>query len=115
MTNQQHPIIPSEDFLQQLKLSSDTWLGQITLAYQAGADMELRACCDWLSSEPLHLYHTLTAPTQRWLRSDALHNARRPEPPSLKEQALALLDDASDRLDAAHENTIRRALEALDD
>jgi hypothetical protein len=32
---------------------------------------------------------------------------------SLKEQALALLDDASDRLDAVHENTIRRALEAL--
>jgi len=31
----------------------------------------------------------------------------------LKEQALAVLDDCSDRLDGAHENTIRRALEAL--
>ena len=116
MTNQQHPIIPSEDFLQQLRLSPDTWLGQITIAYQAGADMELKACCDWLEFEPSKPYHTFTAPTQRWHRQDALHNARRPEPPSLKEQALALLqDDALDRLDAAHENTIRRALEALDD
>jgi hypothetical protein len=31
----------------------------------------------------------------------------------LKEQALAVLDDASNRIDAAHENIIRRALEAL--
>ncbi len=35
--------------------------------------------------------------------------------PALKEQALALLDDASDRLDAVHENAIRRALEKLPD
>jgi hypothetical protein len=39
--------------------------------------------------------------------------ARRPKPPSLKEQALAILDDASTRLDAAHENILRRALEQL--
>ena len=32
-------------------------------------------------------------------------------PPTLKEQALAILDDCN--LDAAHENTLRRALEAL--
>ena len=31
----------------------------------------------------------------------------------LKEQALAVLDDCSDRLDGAHENIIRLALEAL--
>ena len=36
-----------------------------------------------------------------------------PESPSLKEQALAILDDCSDRLDGAHENIIRLALEAL--
>jgi hypothetical protein len=40
---------------------------------------------------------------------------RRPKPPSLKKQALAVLEDASNRLDAAHENIIRRALEALPD
>lgn len=36
-----------------------------------------------------------------------------PEPPSLKEQALAILDDCSDCLDGSHENIIRRALEEL--
>jgi hypothetical protein len=41
--------------------------------------------------------------------------ARRPSPPSLKQQALAVLNDSANRLDGAHENIIRRALEALDD
>jgi hypothetical protein len=41
--------------------------------------------------------------------------ARRPSPPSLKQQALAVLNDSANRLDGAHENTIRRALEALDE
>jgi hypothetical protein len=43
---------------------------------------------------------------------NALRAARRPKPPSLKEQALAVLDDCANCLDGAHENTIRRALEA---
>jgi hypothetical protein len=47
--------------------------------------------------------------------AEALDEIAGPKPPSLKEQALAVLDDCSDRLDGAHENTIRRALEALDD
>lgn len=64
-----------------------------------GADQELEACC----REVQKLYGV-----GRWLRS-----TRRIE--SLKEQALALLDYVSDRLDAVHENTIRRALEQLDD
>ena len=72
---------------------------------QHGADQELEACCEWLDKR---------------FRTDpffakSLRTARRPKPPSLKEQALAVLDDCSDRLDSAHENTIRRALEALDD
>jgi len=33
----------------------------------------------------------------------------------LKDQAIAVLDDVSNRLDAAHENVIRRALEQLPD
>jgi hypothetical protein len=39
--------------------------------------------------------------------------ARRPKPPSLKEQAIAVLEDA--QLDAAHYNILLRALEALPD
>ena len=34
---------------------------------------------------------------------------------SIKQQALIVLDDISSRLDAAHENIIRRALESLPD
>ena len=64
------------------------------------ADQELEACCAWTAIVG---------------GAEALRNHRRPKPPSLKEQALAVLDDASDRLDAAHENLIRRALEQLDD
>jgi hypothetical protein len=68
------------------------------------ADQELDACCDHLKRS--------WCPT---VTMDNLRAARRPKPSSLKEQALTLLDDASDRLDAVHENTIRRALESLPD
>ena len=68
---------------------------------QWGADQELEACCGWLSLR--HSRHI----------SDQLRYTRRPKPPSLKEQALAILDDCSDRLDGAHENIIRQALEQL--
>jgi hypothetical protein len=74
-----------------------------TQAARWGADQELEACCEWLS------FYSAA--------SDArdLRIARRPKPPSLKEQALVVLDDCANCLDGAHENTIRRALEALDD
>jgi hypothetical protein len=79
-----------------------------TQAAQWGADQELEACVKWVS-EYCPYFGDYPLPEDK-LRAD-----RRPEPPSLKEHALALLDDASDRLDAVHENTIRRALEDLDD
>jgi hypothetical protein len=104
MINQQHPIIPPEDLLQQLRHSADTWLGQITIAYQAGANQELEACCEWLECN--YNYPRAGHP---------LRLARRPKPPSLKEQALKALtaiegdfNTVGDRAD-----TIRRALEAL--
>ena len=45
--------------------------------------------------------------------ADKLRDARRPQPLSLKEQALAVLDDYSDLVDGAHQNIIRQALEEL--
>lgn len=71
---------------------------------QQARDEELEACCEWLADE---------TPTNY---INALRDARRPKPPSLKEQALGLLNEgpASDLLD--HEvAVIRRALEALPD
>ena len=71
-------------------------------AAQWGADKELDACCARIG--PLGIKG-----------GDTLRRARRPKPPSLKQQALEILDDCSDRLDGAHENIIRRALEQLND
>ena len=104
MINQQHPIIPSTNLLDQW-LMDDTlgnWRGIAIQAAQWGADQELEACCEWI-------------PQKTPWDVEQLRAARRPKPPSLKEQALAILNDCSDRLDGAHENIIRRALEALDD
>jgi hypothetical protein len=79
----------------------DRWL--IEEAYKAGADQELKACCAWLPKLP------------PW-SADDLRRHRRPKPPSLKEQALEALEhilhNSSTELGA---ETIRRALEALDD
>ena len=85
----------------------------ITLcAAQWGADQELEACCEWLA---IHF-----AGVEKILRT-----ARRPKPPSLKEQALALLDPSNTygsitqekeyRISVANAEIIRRALEALPD
>ena len=105
---QEHPIAsPSEGLVLQW---SDEWYKakvkhmtrekyMCTQAARWGADQELEACCEW--------FHSSVAAD--------LRAGRRPEPPSLKAQALSLLDDCSDRIDAAHENIIRRALESLPD
>jgi hypothetical protein len=77
-------------------------------AFQAGADQELEACCEWLhSSLPGYDKHY----------ADYLRAARRPKPPSLKEQALALVEQHEDgwRPSPKDWDTIRRALEQLDD
>lgn len=100
MINQQHPITPPEDLLQQLRCNMGTWLDHVTIAYQAGADQELEACAEWLSERTLCM-------------DDQLRSARRPKP-SLKEQALALLDKAEDpSWDINDFSILRQALEAL--
>ena len=94
MTNQ-HPITPPPELVHQWvdMLSSRSDQAVFTMAAQWGADQELEACCEWLEGN--YNYPQVTHP---------LRTARRPEPPSLKEQALALLDEL-----------YSRALGALDD
>jgi len=82
-------------------VTREAWIA--TQAARWGADQELEACCEVLAEKCFAGQATL------------LREWRRPKPPSLKEVALTVLDACSDRLDAAHENTIRRALEALND
>ncbi len=112
MTDQQHPITPPPELVQQWMIeyaeTKSNCLGTefiATCAAQWGADQELEACVEWLASKIM---------SER--KYPALRAARRPEPMSLKEQALKALDDisiASFEQDAA--STIRQALESLPD
>lgn len=81
-------------------------LGFLALrAAQWGADIELEACCEWLQDPDLNV------------DTYKLRAARRPQPPSLKEQALAVIENSAicDHLSPEHAAILRRALEALDD
>ncbi|NCA02922.1 MAG: hypothetical protein EBS87_12335 [Sphingomonadaceae bacterium] len=67
------------------------------------ADQELEACCEWLKEQGTHNL------------AEQLEYARRPKPPSLKEQALKALQHAEEgwRPVPADCDLIRRALERL--
>ena len=85
------------------------WLYELHIAARAaqwGADQELEACCE------------LTRDNDGYDAALGLRAARRPKPPSLKEQALTalshLLSGSAQTLDTTEaEYYIRRALEAL--
>jgi hypothetical protein len=105
--NQSYPVPPPE-LLDQWCMENN-WRDIAIQAAQWGADQELEACCEWLDTEKIL---TKDGGYIRKLRA-----ARRPKPPSLKEQALAALM-ALEIDEPGYEgtyNTIRRALEALDD
>ena len=112
---QEHPIIPPPELFKQWEndilnerdnvdhVLDCAWRN----GFQAGADQELEACCEWLC-----FYSAV---------SDArdLRTARRPEPPSLKEQAQAELHRLIALIPTegalAMAEPIRRALESLPD
>ena len=76
-------------------------------AAQWGAEAELEACCAWLKEwqEDKHAGGI-----------ENLRAARRPKPPSLKEQALAALEVIPKLVGFENErDAIRRALETIDD
>ena len=114
MTDQQHPITPLAQLVRE-------WTQEVigthfkpygysefiaTRAAQWGADQELGACCEWLKDFP----HFIGIEEQ-------LRAARRPKPPSLKEQALAALNEIEDKMlgPTVEEKLIRRALESIND
>jgi hypothetical protein len=115
------PITPPPELVQQWRRSgpadaaaNNAYEHHIaTRAAQWGADQELEACCGWLENvdcdDPQE--------TAKLLRA-----ARRPKPPSLKEQAMQALcrfmaseghEDCTEEEVADDFTTIRRALEAL--
>ena len=108
MTNQ-HPITPPPELVEEWFNNSpiDRGLTLATQAAQWGADQQLEACCEWLRGE----YDWGLAAA---LRLDA---ERRPDPPSLKEQALSELNLTADpdgaELSRTQVELIRKALESL--
>jgi len=115
MTNQ-HPITPPPELqrlwaqqAQRLTPHDITgWLDYVaTQAARWGADQELEACCHLLRLQGFDVV-------------DDLRAARRPKPPTLKEQALAALHAVATGANDTREqhqdlDTIRKALEQLND
>jgi hypothetical protein len=107
---QEHPITPPPELVQQWRekaprcrdsgIAREDWL--MDRAAQWGADQELEACCEWLDQKVLLQHQSDVVP--------ALRAARRPKPPSLKEQALAA---AAELEGFKGVDIIRRALEQL--
>jgi molybdopterin-guanine dinucleotide biosynthesis protein A len=108
-----HPITPPPELVQQwvTATESNDCIGAFptnfeqricTAAAQWGADQELEAC------EKYWMTHGISPQGVV-----AMRYARRPQPPSLKEQALETLKYPKDLWSQAEVDTIRRALEAL--
>jgi hypothetical protein len=115
MTNQ-HPITPPLELVQQWWTDAQTLESNdsqeirfiANVAARWGADQELEACLEWLENNDCDDPQEVAI---------CLRAARRPKPPSLKEQALLQLDTLNADL-AMHGrgcdlSQIRRALEAL--
>ena len=114
MTDKQHPITPPPELVEQWQDESpETQIADhiqylVTRSAQWGADQELEACCEWMDDASLHL------------DGSYLRAARRPKPPSLKEQALLALSHLVEGADESMDTTeaaeyIRRALESIND
>ena len=99
----QHPITPPPELFKQWEFMPRSVAFEA--AYRAGADMELQACCS-----VLHLHD------REYLHPYELLAARRPKPPSLAEQILALIDKIQrnkEMWDIRDLDVVRRALERL--
>jgi hypothetical protein len=117
---QQHPVTPPPELVQQwleelyggpVSVISPFDQRVLIAAAQWGADRQLEADAEWLDRNSLDAPHLTITPTGK-----GLVEAMRPKPPSLKEQALDLLDKAEDpSWDINDFSIVRRALEQLDD
>lgn len=116
MKTNEHPMKPTEDQIREWArfdlgaglTPEGLWHRIACAAYAAGADAELEACVEWVQD-----YAEC---------GDSLRAARRPKPPSLKQQALDELTAWAEMRNGPGESLlcdglsvaiIRRALEAL--
>ena len=116
MTNNYRPITPPPELFKQWEddiLNERDNVDHVLdcawgNGFQVGADQELEACCEWI--------YKLMDRGLEW--SMDLHAARRPKPPSLKEQSIALIDKIQgnkEMWDIRDLDVIRQALESLPD
>ena len=119
MINQQQPITPTPELVrnwarfQNEQDPEALWLRIGTLAARWGADQQLAEDAKWLDQHALDAPHLKITPV-----GESLIEAMRPKPPSLKEQALDALREAESSgclYVNGRSDTIRRALEALDE
>jgi hypothetical protein len=117
MTNNNHPITPSLELLKHWEDQhfdeGENYDVMLIQAYQAGADQQLEQAAKWLDTCALFSEHLTITPS-----GDALRQAMRPKPPSLKELALEQLKSLEAVFLVTHggnakTESIRRALEAL--
>lgn len=115
---EQHPITPPPELLHQW--ATEYWgnpgesigEGEKYIATQAarwGADQELAACVEWVvGTIPSWAPHTF---------GEQLREARRPKPPSPKEEALQVLENLIEarRIIDPEYQALRHALEQLHD
>jgi hypothetical protein len=113
--------MPPDELVRQWRNSKILLKDALMVAAQWGADQELEACCEWVSQ-----WRCMVGGNRPEV---GLRAARRPKPPSLKEQALGALSRADKDaltnpltgevvalrtiLNKEQSDTIRRALEAL--
>jgi hypothetical protein len=124
MTDNNHPITPPPELVDQwraipeyadiseklfsISITTNKLRDIATQAARWGADQELEACCEWI--------YKLMDRGLEW--SMDLRIARRPKPPSLKEQSIALIDKIQgnkEMWDIRDLDVIRQALESLPD
>ena len=111
--NQSYPVPPPE-LLEQWSTEANrqdcvSYTKSIAIdAAQWGADMELEACCEWFANDVVSEVVSVVA---------ELRAARRPKPQTLNSVALQMLGTIERDAHYIPEitDTIRRALEALDD
>ena len=112
---EQHPITPPPELILEwcrgwnCTAELAALKGIATQAAQWGADQELEACCEWFVRDWTDIE-----------TADKLRAARRPKPPSLKEQALRALFAIATGADDTREfhqdiETIKTALDVLSD
>ena len=105
----EHPITPPPELVKKWMRVNNMDIAPLhlaqALATQAalwGSDQELKACCEWAAEQDRDFDLELRA-------------ARRPQAPSLAEEALAALNEIEDRYagPSTQEILVRRALERL--